>query len=425
MLDRGGRDAAAPVLGLRANWRQFVLLVAINAFVGGMVGLERSVLPLLARDEFGIASMTAAVAFVASFGGTKALTNLLAGRLSERFTRRRVLVAGWLFGVPVPLLIMWAPAWGWVIAANGLLGINQGLTWSMTVNMKIDLVGPARRGLALGLNESAGYLSVAAAAFLAGVIADSRGLRPEPFYLGIVFAAAGLALSALFVRDTRRFVVHEASGHGPVPIAPSLRTSFAETTWRQRQLFGLSQAGFVNNLNDGLAWGIFPIYFAQAGVSLGRIAALAAVYPLVWGGLQIGTGWLSDIVGRKPLITIGMTVQAVAILGVSLARSFAPWLVMLAALGLGTALVYPTLLAAVGDAVHPGARATTLGVYRFWRDSGAMAGALLAGAVADLASLDAAIVLVAAITGASAVVAGFALSGRRAPRAQSLKEALP
>lgn len=410
-----------PVLGLGANWRQFVLLVATNAFVGGMVGLERSILPLLARDEFGIASKTVAVSFIATFGLAKACSNLLAGRLSERFSRRSVLIAGWLFALPVPFVIIFAPSWGWVVAANALLGINQGLAWSMTVNMKIDVAGPRRRGLALGLNESAGYLAVAGAAFLAGVLASSQGLRPEPWYLGIVFASCGLALSVLVVRDTGRFVEVEAAQSFARPAATSLRERFVMGTWRDRNLSGISQAGFVNNLNDGLAWGILPIFFANQGVSLNRVAVLAATYPLVWGGLQLATGWASDILGRKPMIVAGMLLQGAAIAFVSVSGQFAYWAAALALLGVGTAMVYPALLAATGDAVHPGERATALGVYRFWRDAGAIAGALAAGAAADAFGFDAAIQLVAALTTASGLAAWLMLDNR--PRARSMEAA--
>ena len=400
---------AALRLGLSPNWQQFSLLVATNAFVGGMVGLERSILPALAEDEFGIASRTVAVSFIAGFGLTKALANLFAGRLSERFSRRTVLIAGWLFGVPVPFLILIAPSWGWVIAANALLGVNQGLAWSMTVNMKIDLVGPHRRGLALGINEAAGYLAVAAAAFLAGVIASAYGLRPEPWYLGIGFAAAGLALSVLVVRDTAPFVRIESASAPPVTQPASLGASFARGTWQNVHLAGIAQAGFVNNLNDGLAWGILPLFFASRGLSLDRVAILAAMYPLMWGALQLATGWFSDVAGRKPLIVCGMMLQAAAIAAIAAAGDFAVWLVALALLGIGTAMVYPALLAAIGDAVHPGERATALGVYRFWRDAGAIAGALGAGALADLFGFETAIAAVAAITAASGVVAASML----------------
>jgi len=402
-------------LGLSANWRQFALLVATNAFVGGMVGLERSVLPVLARDEFGIASKTAAVSFIAAFGLAKAFANLFAGRLSERFSRRSILIAGWIAGAPVPLLIIAAPSWGWIVAANLLLGVNQGLAWSMTVNMKIDLVGPRQRGLALGLNEAAGYLSVAAAAFAAGLIASAYGLRPEPWYLGIAFAAAGLALSVLFIKDTAPHVrVESAQLNTPArTAAPSLARSFARGTWRDVHLVGVSQAGFINNLNDGLAWGIFPLFFASRGLSLDRIAVLAAIYPLVWGGLQVATGWASDWLGRKTPIVSGMMLQAIAISIIGLGDSFKTWFAALVVLGLGTAMVYPALLAATGDAVPPGERATALGVYRFWRDGGAIAGALVAGALADLFSFNLAIQVVAAMTAMSGIIAAGTLRAQR------------
>ncbi|HXG37026.1 MAG TPA: MFS transporter [Dehalococcoidia bacterium] len=399
------RPLSGPRLGLRPNWRQFALLVAVNAFVGGMVGLERSIVPLLAEREFGISSRTAIVSFIATFGLAKALANLAAGRLSHRFSRRSVLIAGWLFGLPVPFLIIWAPTWAWVIGANALLGINQGLAWSMTVNMKVDLVGPRQRGLALGFNEAAGYLSVAAVAFLTGIIAERFGLRPEPFYLGIAFAAIGLALSVLFVRDTAPFVREEVRLHPQLEREASLLRAFAETSWRRPHLFGVSQAGFVNNLNDGLAWGIFPLFFASRGLDLGEIAVLAALYPLLWGSLQIVFGWVSDLAGRRPLIVGGMLLQAGAIALVGATDLFGTWLIAVSLLGVGTALVYPTLLAAISDAVHPGERATSLGVYRFWRDSGAVAGALLAGALADAFGFRLAIESVAVLTALSGLIA--------------------
>ena len=397
-----------PQLGLGANWRQFALLVAVNAFVGGMVGLERTTLPLLAEADFGITSTTAAVSFIASFGLAKAVTNLFAGHLSGRFSRRSLLIAGWLLGLPVPLILIWAQSWTLVIGANLLLGVNQGLAWSMTVNMKVDLVGPRRRGLALGFNEAAGYLAVGAAAFASGVIAERYGLRPEPFYLGIAFAACGLALSVLFVRDTSAFVALEAATHAPRQL-PSLRRLFAETSWRRPHLFGVSQAGFVNNLNDGLAWGIFPLFFLSRGLDLDRIAILAAAYPLTWGLLQVVTGWTSDILGRKLLIVTGMVLQGLMISVIALDSSFAGWLVAVSLLGVGTAMVYPTLLAAVGDAVHPAERGTALGVYRFWRDAGAMAGALAAGALSDLFGFTTAIQAVAALTVASGAISALTL----------------
>ena len=404
--------ASKPItLGLSANWRQFALLVAVNVFVGGMVGLERTVLPLLAEGEFGVTSKAAAVSFISTFGLAKALTNLFGGNLAGRFSRKNLLVTGWLFGLPVPFVLMWAPDWSWIVAANLLLGVNQGLTWSMTVNMKIDLVGPRQRGLALGFNEAAGYMAVAGAAYLSGVIAESYGLRPEPFYLGVVFASVGLAMSTLLIRDTGDFVALEASHQGVVARQP-LRTTFAEATWRRPQLWGASQAGFVNNLNDGLIWGIFPLFFASHGLGLERIAVLASVYPLVWGSLQLLTGWLSDHTGRKPLIVSGMLLQGLAIWLATSEASFGTWMVSVVLVGVGTALVYPTLLAAIGDAVHPQQRASALGVYRFWRDAGAIAGALIGGALADALGFSFAIQAVAALTILSGIVAGLALPRR-------------
>ena len=401
-------------LSLGSNWRQFALLVTVNLFVGGMIGMERSVLPGLAEAEFGITSKTAVVSFIATFGLAKAITNLVAGNLSQRFTRRRILISGWLLAIPVPLMLIWAPSWGWVIAANVLLGVNQGLTWSMTVNMKMDLVGPRRRGLALGFNEAAGYLSLAAVAFLTGIIAEAYGLRPEPFYLGIGIAATGLAISVLLVRDTAPYFALENASRRATNLIPlPLKRTFIDVTWRKPYLFGITQAGLVKNLNDGVAWGIFPLYFASQGLELNRIATLVAVYPLVWGSLQLATGGASDLLGRKPLIVTGMVLQGAAISLTATFDSFPVWIVTMSLLGLGTALVYPTLLAAIGDAVPAVDRATALGVYRFWRDSGFIAGALLAGAFADLFGFNVAIQFVAALTVASGVVAIFTVRGKQ------------
>ena len=405
-------------LGLVENWRQFSLLVALNLFVGGMIGLERTILPVLAEAEFGITSRTAAISFIATFGISKALSNLFAGHLAQRVTRRRILIVGWLFGLPVPLILIWTQDWGWVIGANVLLGINQGLTWSMTVNMKMDLVGPRWRGLALGFNETAGYVALAAAAFLTGVIAQSYGLRPEPFYLGIGIAAIGLALSVFLVRDTAPYLALETARQSAldpnaVSNPVSLRRSFADTTWRRRDLFGITQAGFVKNLNDGLAWGIFPLLFASHGLDLDRMGILVAIYPMVWGSLQIGSGWISDVLGRTPLIVTGMLLQGGAICMVGLVTSFGPWAGAMVLLGLGTAMVYPTLLAAIGDAVPARERATSLGVYRFWRDAGFVAAALSAGGIADLFGLRAAIFSVGALTILSGIVASLTLQDNR------------
>jgi MFS family permease len=394
---------AQPRLGLRANWRQFWLLVLINAFVGAMVGLERTVLPLIAEREFGLASKGAALSFIVTFGLTKALANLAAGWLSDRVGRKRVLIAGWLAALPVPLLVMWAPAWSWVVFANVLLGINQGLAWSTTVVMKIDLVGPERRGFAMGLNEFAGYLAVAMSAFATGVIATRYGLRPEPFYLGIAFASLGLALSLLFVRDTRAHASVESATQMP----HERRTAgavFADVSWRSPALSSASQAGLVNNLNDGLAWGLFPLYFAAAGLPLREIGILAAIYPATWGLVQLWTGALSDRWGRKGLIACGMVVQGAALFVMTLVQGFLPWAATGVLLGAGTAMVYPTLLAAVGDVAHPSWRASAVGVYRLWRDLGYAVGALLAGVLADTLGMNAAIAVIGGLTVVSGVL---------------------
>jgi MFS family permease len=421
--------ATTPVLGLRENWRQFWLLVLVNAFVGAMVGLERTVLPLLAEREFGLASKSAALSFVATFGVVKALTNLFAGRLGDRLGRKRVLVAGWLVGAPVPLLVMWAPSWAWIIVANVLLGVNQGLTWSTTVIMKIDLVGPKQRGLAMGLNEFAGYLAVALAAFATGEIAARYGLRPEPFYLGVAVVVIGLALSQLCVRDTTAHVRREVETHGEgdtLQGGPDRRDLFARVSWRDPALFNASQAGLVNNLNDGLAWGLFPLFFAAAGLTVREIGLLAFVYPATWGVAQLWTGALSDRVGRKWLIAWGMVLQGVALAAMAALRGLGPWLVTGALLGVGTAMVYPTLLAAIGDVAHPSWRGSAVGIYRLWRDLGYAVGALLAGVLADAFGMPSAIAAVGVLTAASGVLVAArmpeTLAGRQArgnPRGHS------
>jgi MFS family permease len=415
-VDSGGRR-----LGLRANLAQFSLLVGVNALVGGMVGQERSVLSLLATQVFGLAAVSAALTYIVAFGLTKAATNFLAGTLADRYGRKPVLVAGWLVGLPVPLLIIWAPAWTWVVVANVLLGVNQGLCWSTTVIMKIDLAGPRRRGLAMGLNEAAGYLAVALTAYLTGLLAARAGLRPEPFYLGLAYAGLGLGLSALLVRETRGHARLEAQLTDPdraIGTSPTLdsgppagsgdglstREVVVRTSLREPALSACSQAGLVNNLNDGLAWGLLPLLFVRGGLPVGQVGLLAALYPAVWGLGQLLTGPLSDRLGRKPLITAGMLVQGVALAGTALAGSFPPWAACAILLGIGTAMVYPTLLAAIGDVAHPGWRASAVGVYRLWRDAGFAVGALLAGLVADLAGLEAAVWVVAALTAASGLV---------------------
>ena len=389
-------------LGLRANAQQFWLLVLVNGFVGAMVGMERDVLPLVGQRVFGLSSETAVLSFIVTFGFTKALANLYAGRTADRTGRKPLLVAGWLVALPIPFILMYAPAWGWIIFANVLLGINQGLCWSMTVVMKIDLVGPKQRGLAMGLNEFAGYLAVGIAAYVSGLIAEHYGLRPWPFALGLIAVAFGLLLSAFAVHETHGHARLEA-GHMPAPQTP-FRQLFAEVSWRNPTLFSISQAGLVNNLNDGLAWGILPLYFAFLGLDIAHIAVLAAVYPTTWGLLQLFTGALSDKIGRKGLIAAGMCLQAVAILMFLVPGSFGVWVLAAGLLGTGTAMVYPTLLAAIGDVVEPLVRASAVGVYRLWRDSGYAFGALLSGIVAQAFGQRAAIAVIATLTLASGIV---------------------
>ena len=409
-------------LGLRANLGQFVLLVVINAFVGSMIGLERTVLPLLGEREFGLTSKTAITSFIVSFGVTKAVLNLVAARLSERVGRKPLLVIGWLFALPVPFLIIHARAWWWIDVANLLLGVNQALAWSMTVIMKVDLVGPRRRGLALGLNEFAGYFAVGATSWATGYLAAHYGLRPQPFYLGIVIALGGLALSLLFARETLGHVRLEAGGltaGAPAP-PPSLGHVFFVTSIGSASLFAACQAGLVNNLNDGMSWGLYPLFFAAYGLGVESIGVIKAVYPAVWGLLQIATGPLSDRIGRKALIAGGMAVQAGGIWLTVLGTSYAAWLGGAALQGIGTAMVYPTLLAAITDHAHPTWRATSLGVYRFWRDLGYAVGALLSGIVADLLGFATAIHSVAALTLASGVVVAGVMSERRAQVRRSI-----
>jgi MFS family permease len=415
--------AEEPVLGLRANLGQFALLVLINAFVGAMVGLERSIVPLLGQQVFGLASTSAVLSFIVVFGLVKAFSNLFAGRLSDRLGRKGVLVVGWLVGLPVPLLIIFAPSWGWVVFANVLLGINQGLCWSTTVIMKIDLVGPARRGLAMGFNEAAGYGAVSLSAIAAGYLAATYGLRPQPFLLGIGFALAGLVLSLFFVRESHGYARHEATlvaatspplttatapttnGSALHTEAPSFKEVFLQTSWTNKTLFGISQAGLVNNLNDGLAWGLFPLFFAAAGLSVAQIGILAGIYPGVWGGTQLATGALSDRLGRKGMIVGGMVLQGTAIGLLPFLHGFGWWALAMVLLGLGTALVYPTLLAAISDVAHPSWRASSVGVYRLWRDSGYAIGALLVGVLADLFGVNWAIWVIAAVTALSGILA--------------------
>jgi MFS family permease len=412
-------------LGLRENLGQFMLLVIVNAFVGAMVGMERSILPSIADQEFHLSGRTAMLSFIAVFGLTKALTNYAAGRIADRLGRKRLLLWGWALAVPVPFLLMWAPSWTWVIAANALLGVSQGLTWSMTVIMKVDLVGPTRRGLAMGLNECAGYVAVAAAAYATAWIASRTGLRPEPFYLGVAFVTAGVLLS-LCVHETWGHSALESRkdrDHGSYRRPPGMATPrdvFWRTTYRDRNLSSVSQAGFVNNLNDGMAWGLFPLLFAAMGIDLAAIGVLAAIYPATWGVVQLGTGALSDRVGRKWLIVFGMWTQAAGIAVVTIAEAFAGLAIGAAMLGIGTAMVYPTLMAVIGDVAHPEWRATSLGAYRLWRDAGYVAGALLAGAAADAFGLSVSMQVVAIVTFLSGLVVAARMSETR-PLAMSAR----
>jgi MFS family permease len=404
-------DTAGDVrLGLRANAAQFALLVLVNGFVGAMVGLERSILPAVAEHEFHLVARSAVLSFIVVFGLTKAATNYLAGHISDRIGRRSVLVAGWGFATPVPFLLMWAPTWSWILVANAFLGISQGLTWSTTVIMKIDLVGSERRGLAMGLNEFAGYGAVALAAALTGSIAARYGLRPDPFYPGVLFVAAGLLLSLFLVRETRSHVALESGLRSGSGVEVSPRDVFWRTTLTDRNLSSISQAGLVNNLNDGMAWGLFPLLFAAANLRLDRIGVLAAIYPGTWGILQLGTGALSDRLGRKWFIVSGMWVQAVGIGVVASSHGFFGFATGAVLLGVGTAMVYPTLLAAIGDVALPSWRASSVGVYRLWRDLGYALGAVLAGIAADALGLNASMWVVAAATSASGVVAAVRMS---------------
>ena len=407
MTDAADTASAAPpriALGLQQNWRQFTLLPLINAFVGGMVGLERTLVPLIGSETFQLASTVAVTSFIISFGVVKAVTNLVSGQLADSWGRKRTLVLGWAVGLPVPFLIMWAPSWQWIVAANVLLGVNQGLAWSMTVIMKIDLVGPRQRGLAVGLNEFAGYLAVGLTAFLTGYLATIYGLRPAPFYLGIGYAAAGLILSALVVRDTRDHVALERTQNPRVETSLSFGEVFLQTSLTNRNLFAASQAGLVNNLNDGMSWGIFPLFFAAAGLGIERIGILKGVYPAIWGSLQVVTGPLSDRWGRKGLIAAGMWVQAAGLFVIAALDGFGWWLLGSVLLGIGTAMVYPCLIAAVSDAASPLWRARALSVYRFWRDLGYAIGALAAGVLAAILGFAWTIAAIGALTFLSGLI---------------------
>jgi MFS family permease len=394
-------------LGLKENWYQFSLLVIVNAFVGAMIGLERTILPQIAEKEFGLAVKTAILSFIVVFGFTKAFTNYFAGRWADQFGRKKVLILGWLIAIPVPFLLMWAPTWTWILIANLFLGASQGLTWSTTVIMKIDLVGSKQRGLAMGLNEFAGYFAVAISALATGYIASHYGLRPQPFYIGIVYIAVGLLISTLLIHDTKDFIALEIltskESKSPENIL-SHKEIFLKTTVKDKNLSAVTQAGFVNNLNDGMAWGLFPILFASYGLSIEKIGWLAAIYPATWGLSQLYTGHLSDSLGRKKLIVWGMWVQALGILITMISNSFFGFALGGVFLGIGTAMVYPTLLAAIGDVAHPSWRASSVGVYRLWRDSGYAFGAIISGVVADIFGINSAIGLVAILTFLSGAV---------------------
>lgn len=391
--------------GLRENAGQFMLLVLVNAFVGAMIGIERSILPEIAENEFGLGAKAAILSFIVVFGLVKAGMNYFAGQFSDHYGRKRILVAGWLIALPVPFMLMAATSWTWVLVANGFLGASQGLTWSTTVIMKIDLVGTARRGLAMGLNEFAGYFAVAASALATAYIAQRFGLRPAPFYLGVGYALTGLALSIWLVRDTHNHAKYESLVSTALnqPLTKP-KDVFIKTSFTDHNLSSITQAGFVNNLNDGMAWGLFPLLFAASGLALNEIGWLAAIYPATWGILQLWTGHLSDILGRKGLITWGMLVQAAGIAATALSSSFSGFALGGVLLGVGTAMVYPTLLAAIGDVAHPTWRASAVGVYRLWRDSGYAAGAVVAGTVADIFGITAAILCIAAITATSGLI---------------------
>lgn len=421
MTNTSGREASADEAGVRLglieNWRQFALLILVNAFVGGMVGLERTVMPLIGSEEFRIAATTLVTSFIVSFGLVKAVTNLVSGHFADVYGRKRLLVLGWIIALPVPFMIGWGPSWSWIVAANALLGVSQGLTWSMTVIMKIDLAGPRSRGLAVGLNEFAGYLALGLTALATGYIALRYGLRPEPFYLGVAYAVLGLVVSILLIRDTRHHVRVETVAHAVAAEPVRFWEVFRRTSWGDRNLFAASQAGLVNNLNDGMSWGLFPLFFAGLGLAVDRIGILKAVYPIVWSVLQTITGPLSDRWGRKGLIVAGMWVQAAGLLLTAATRQFGWWLAASVLLGLGTAMVYPTLIASVSDASHPSWRARSLSVYRFWRDMGYAIGALLAGIIADLFGAAWAIGTIGVLTLASGAVVAFAMSEPDRPRA--------
>ncbi len=387
-------------LGLKENWKQFTLLVIINGFVGGMVGLERSILPRIAEKEFAIAAKTAILSFIIVFGIVKAVTNYYTGTLANKFGRKNLLVAGWIIGIPIPFMLMFAPSWSWIIAANVLLGINQGLTWSSTVVMKIDLVGEKQRGFAMGLNEFAGYISVAIVAFLTGWIASEYGIRPYPFYLGIGLVFLGLLGSIFFIKDTKHHVAKETVTN----TIPKLKNIFWDTTWKNKNLGSVTQAGLINNLNDGMAWGIFPILLATKGFTIGEIGIVTAIYPAVWGIGQLFTGSMADRLCKKDMLYVGMFLQAIALVVLVWANTMFHFIVLSSVLGWGTAMVYPTFLATVAENTNPQDRAKSIGIFRLWRDLGYAIGAILTGIIADLISINAAILFIGLLTLASAFI---------------------
>lgn len=390
-------------LGLRENWKQFTILVIVNGFVGGMVGLERTILPQIAEQEFAIAAKTAILSFIIVFGVVKAITNYYTGTLANKFGRKNLLVAGWIIGLPIPFILMLAKDWNWIIAANILLGVNQGLTWSSTVVMKIDLVGEKQRGLAMGLNEFAGYVAVALIAFLTGWIAGEFGTRPYPFYVGIVLVILGLFTSVFFVRDTRHHVTKESIRNN----VPDLKNIFWETTWKNKNLGSVTQAGLINNLNDGMVWGIFPILLASKGFSIGQIGTVTAIYPAVWGIGQLFTGKMSDEFHKKDMLYLGMALQGIALLFFVWADTILHFVILSSLLGWGTAMVYPTFLATVAENTNPHDRAKTVGIFRLWRDLGYAIGAILTGLIADWLSINAAILFVSLLTLISGLIIFF------------------
>ena len=395
-------------LGLKENWKQFTLLVIINAFVGGMVGLERSILPQIAEKEFAIAAKTAILSFIIVFGIIKAIANYYSGTLANKFGRKKLLVAGWIIAIPIPFILMFAPTWSWIIAANILLGINQGLTWSSTVVMKIDLVGEKQRGFAMGLNEFAGYIAVAAVAFLTGWIASEYGIRPYPFYIGIVLVALGLLGSVFFIKDTKQHVAKESINN----TIPLLKNIFWDTTWKNKNLGSVTQAGLINNLNDGMAWGIFPILLATKGFTIGEIGIVTAIYPAVWGIGQLFTGKMADTFCKKDMLYVGMVLQAIALIVLVWANTMFHFIILSSILGWGTAMVYPTFLATVAENTNPQDRAKSIGIFRLWRDLGYAIGAILTGIIADLISMNASIIFIGLLTLASAFIIRYRMKCR-------------